>query len=77
MQAQRTFLDRKSRFIFADIHYQYHGYFGLLGIGNIGNIALPDPLVVSNIQKINGDPQQVKNVYDRMFSYMIAKAIGG
>ena len=61
----------------ADIHYQYHGYFGLLGIGNIGNIALPDPLVVSNIQKINGDPQQVKNVYDRMFSYMIAKAIGG
>ena len=57
----------------ADIHYQYHGYFGLLGIKKIGYDALPDRLIVSNLQNVNGNIQQVQYFYDRVRSYMISK----
>ena len=57
----------------ADIHYQYHGYFGLLGIKKFGYDALPDRLIVSNLQNVNGNIQQVQNFYDRVRSYMISK----
>ena len=56
------------------IHYQAHGYFGLLGIGNVGNIVLKNSLVLSYLQKFNGDQPQVHNIYARMRSYMISKS---
>ena len=59
------------------IHYQAHGYFGLLSIGNIGNQVLPKPLVVSALQNLANNEQEVQKFYDRVQSDMIAKAIEG
>ena len=60
-----------------DIHHQSHVYYGIIGIGNVGNIALPDPLLVLSLQKLNGSTQQVQKFYDRVRSDMIAKEIQG
>ena len=60
-----------------DTPYQDRGYFGLLGIGNVGNNVIPNPLVVSYLQNLAGDPQQVQNIYYRVRSNMISKAIEG
>ena len=59
----------------ADIHYQAHGYFGLSGIGNVVNNVLSNPLVVSDLLSLANNPQEVQHFFDRVRSYMIAKAI--
>ena len=59
----------------SDMHHQTHGYFGLLCIVNIGNIVLPNPLVVSDLQNLDNNAQEVQNFYDRVRSYMIANSI--
>ena len=61
----------------SDIHYQAHGYFGMIGIKNVGDYALTDPLIVSNIQILNDNPQQVQNLYVNMNPDMIYKTIKG
>ena len=47
----------------------------MLCIGNVGNTVLPKPLLVSYLQNLVGDPQQVHNFNDRVRSDMRAKAI--
>ena len=59
----------------ADIHYQDHEYFVLVVVGNVGNNVLPDPLVVSDLQNLAGDPQQIKQSYDRVCPDIIPKTI--
>ena len=59
------------------MHHQAHGYFGLLGIVNVGSNVLTNPLIVSDLQNLSGSAHQVQNLYDRVRSYMIAKAING
>ena len=59
------------------MHHKEHRYFGLLGIGNVVNQLLPNPLVVSYLQNLDGSAQGVQNFYDRVRSDMIAKAIEG
>ena len=63
------------QFHIVDIQYQAHEYFGLLGIGNVVDNSFPDPVVISKIQNLNGDTQQVQNFYDRVRPRMIAKEI--
>ena len=48
------------------IHHQVHGYFGLIGIGNIGNKVLPNPMVLSVLQSLSNDQQDVQNLYARV-----------
>ena len=44
----------------SDIHHQAHGYFGQLGMVNLGNSYLPNPLVVSTLQKLAGSVQELQ-----------------
>ena len=60
----------------ADIHHKSYGYFGLTSIGNVVN-SLPNPLIVSYILNLATSAHEVKNLYDRVRSYRIAKAIEG
>ena len=71
----KNFFWKKYQIQIADMNHQAHGYFGLLGIGNVGNQVIPDPLVVSNLQNMDGDTQTVQTFYDKVHSYMIAKEI--
>ena len=57
------------------MHHEPHGYFGLIGIVNVGNQVLPNPLVVSTLQTLGRNSQEVQNLYDRLSSDMIAKSI--
>ena len=41
----------------ADMHHQAHGYSELIGILNVGNQVLPNPLVVSDLQKSSKSSQ--------------------
>ena len=59
------------------MHHQEHGLFGLLGIVNVVNKIIPNHLVVSALQNLANNAQEVHNFYDRVRSYMIAKAIDG
>ena len=59
------------------MHHQEHGLFGLLGIVNVVNKILPNHLVVSALQNLANNAQEVHNFYDRVRSYMIAKEIEG
>ena len=59
------------------MHHQAHGYFGLLGIVNVGSNVLTNPLIVSDLHNLSGSAPQVQNLYDRVRSYMITKAING
>ena len=56
----------------SDIYHKSHGYFILISIGNFGNQVLPNPLVVSALQKLDRNSLEVKNFYDRLRSDMIA-----
>ena len=49
-----------------DMHHQAHGYFDLLGIGNVGNQVLPNPVVVSDLQKLSKYSQEVQTLYDKV-----------
>ena len=42
------------------MHNHAHGYFGLAGIGNVVNQVLPNPLVVTSIQNLENNAQEVK-----------------
>ena len=44
----------------SDIHHQAHGYFRMLGIGNVVNQVISNPLVVSAIQKLDSNVQEVQ-----------------
>ena len=57
----------------SDMHHQAHVYFGLLIIGNIVNRVLPNLLVLSDLQKLTKNAQEVQNFYDRVCSDIIAK----
>ena len=57
--------------------HQSNEYFELLGIGSVGNKFLPNPLVVSALQNLASNPQEVENLYDMVRSDMISKAIEG
>ena len=58
------------------MHHQAHEYFGMLGIRNVGNKVLPNLLVISALQKLDNDAKG-KNIYDKVRSDMISKAIEG
>ena len=62
---------------FEYIHHQAHVYFGIKVIGNVWNHFLPNPLVVSSLQKLSKNSQKVQIFYDRVRSYIIDKAIEG
>ena len=55
-----------------DMQVQMFGYFGLQGIGNL-NQFLPKPLVVSDLQTLANNQQEIQNVYNRVCSDMISK----
>ena len=55
----------------ADIYYQVNGYFGLIAIGNVGNNVLTNPLVISDLQILAGDPQQIKIILQVALRYDI------
>ena len=62
------------------ISYMYHksyGYFVLLDIGKVVNQFLPNPLVVSVLQNLFNNAQEMKTFYDRVISDIIYKAIEG
>ena len=54
-----------------DFHVQAQGYFELVGFGNI-NIPFPNTLVLSTLQNLVINIQEVQSFYDRVFSYMIS-----
>ena len=49
----------------SDIHHQSHGYFGLLVIWNVVNQVLPNPLVVSALQNLANNAQEVHKFLTR------------
>ena len=51
--------------------------FGMIHIGNVGNQVLPNPLVVSDLQNLPNNAQEVQNVYNRVISDTISKEIEG
>ena len=57
------------------MHHKPHGYFGLLVIGNVVNQVLPNLLVVSALQNLVNNAQEVNKFYDMVRSDMISKAI--
>ena len=59
-----------------DMHVQPFGYFGLQGIANLKKF-LPNPLIVAAIKQFAQTPQEVQNIYDRVISGNIFKAIEG
>ena len=59
----------------ADMYHQAHGSFGLIGIGNVGNQVLTKPLVVSGLQNLANNAQELRNFYYTVRSDMISKAI--
>ena len=59
----------------AYIHHQSHCYFGLIGIGNVGNNVLTKPLLAPSPINLATSAQEVQNLYDRVHSYMIYKAV--
>ena len=59
------------------MHHQAHGYFGLLSIGNEVNTVLPNPLIVSALQNLANNPQDIKLFYNRVHSDMIDRELEG
>ena len=57
------------------MHHQAHGYFGMIDIRNVGNQVIPNALVLSALQNLSKNSQEVQNVYDRLHSDMAAKTI--
>ena len=55
-----------------DMHHQVHGYFVLIVIGNLGNQVLTKPLVVSALQNLVKNAQEVKKFYYKVRSDMIS-----
>ena len=51
--------------------------FGMIDIGNVGNKVNPNPLVVSDLQNLPNNAQEVQNVYNRVISDTISKEIEG
>ena len=49
----------------------------MIHIGNVGNQVLPNPLVVSDLQNLPNNAQEVQNVYNRVISDTISKEIEG
>ena len=58
-----------------DMHHQPYGYFGLIGIGNVVNQIFKKPFVVSTLQNLDNDAQEVKIFYYGVISYIIAKSV--
>ena len=59
------------------MNHHAHGYFGSLGIGNAVNLVLLNILVVSALQNLANNAQELHNAYDRVRSDMIAKKMDG
>ena len=59
------------------MYHQAHVSFGLIGIGNVVNQVLTKPLVVSALQNLANNAQEVQNFDYRVLSDMISKAIEG
>ena len=72
-----TIFRRVDHINIADINHQAHWYFVLLGILNVGNQVLPNPLIVSSLQNLDKNAQEVQHFYGRLCSDMIAKEIVG
>ena len=59
-----------------NMKFQEFGYFGLQGIGTV-SAAPPIPLVVSDIQKLSKNQQEIQKIHDGVCSYMIDNTIEG
>ena len=71
MLVQRTYFLQVEQIQISDMHHQAHGYFLLLCIVNVVNKVIPDPLLVSSLQKLSKNEQEVQYFYDRVRSDMI------
>ena len=53
------------------MHHQAHRYFGMLGIGNVGDQVILNPLVVSALQNLSNNAQEVKKILPGVIRYDI------